>query len=95
MIFDNTPKWYGYFSERLKNKIHQAVLAKFLEQEKAGMVNAEIIANRLGKTPEEIKNMLGAPGDWTLDTISDLLYAMGCELDLEVTSIEVLVSHNE
>lgn len=34
------------------------------------------LARRLGKRPEIISRLLGAPGNWTLNTVSDLLFAI-------------------
>ncbi|HLQ24780.1 MAG TPA: hypothetical protein VK138_02755 [Acidiferrobacterales bacterium] len=91
-------KALGYFQARLKNRLHQLVIGEFIKQEKSGTTKADI-ARRIGKRPEQITRLLGAPGNWTLDTVSDLLLAMGSELaaqairfdDVEsraVTSIE-------
>jgi hypothetical protein len=71
-------KALGYFRARLKNRLHQLVLAEF---ERAGCSKASI-AKRIDKRPEQITRLLGAPGNWTLDTVSDLLLAMQCELDV-------------
>lgn len=73
----------GYFRARLRNAIHEAVLGKFIhEYESNGLTKARL-AKRLGKRPEQITRWLAAPGNWTLETVSDLLLAMNSELRVE------------
>lgn len=74
-------KAVGYFRARLRNRVHQLILGKYLKLEASGLARAEI-ARRIYKRPEQITRLLGAPGNWTLDTVSDLLLAMGCELSI-------------
>lgn len=38
-------------------------------------ISYEVVAQRLGKDVDYIETLLGSPGSWTLDTISDLLIA--------------------
>jgi hypothetical protein len=45
------------------------------EFKKAGISRATL-ARRLGKRPEQVSRLLGGPGNWTLDTVSDLLFAI-------------------
>jgi hypothetical protein len=55
--------------------------------EKADITKAEL-AHRLGKGSDRIAHLLGAPGNWTLDTISDLLFAInGSELTYNCASV--------
>lgn len=61
-----------YFRTRNKNRVHQFVLNEF---ERANISQATL-ARRLGRRPEVISRMLGAPGNWTLDSVSDLLFAI-------------------
>jgi hypothetical protein len=63
------PSELGYFQARNRNRIYDLVLSEF---GKSGISNAEL-ARRLGKRPEVVCRWLGAPGNWTLDTVSDLL----------------------
>ena len=67
-----------YFRARLQSRLHQLVLAEFLRQEDRGLHQAEL-ARRIGRKPEVINRLLGAPGNWTLNTVSDLLLGMGTE----------------
>jgi hypothetical protein len=76
----------AFFQERLRNRLFDYVLKKFLEQD--GLTKAEL-ARRIGQSPERITRLLGAPGNWTLDTVSDLLLGIAAE-ELEPQSISVL-----
>jgi hypothetical protein len=72
-----------YFRARNKNRAYDAVIREFL---KSGLSQATL-ARRLGKRPEIISRLLGAPGNWTLDTVSDLLLAIsGSEVKYEISS---------
>jgi hypothetical protein len=79
----------GYFHSRLRNRIYSFVLNKFIEKERSdGLTKAEL-ARRIGRKPEVITRLLGAPGNWTLETISDLLLGIAGE-ELDVTSTSLL-----
>ena len=75
-----------YFRERLRNAVHEAVLRQFIKCADSGLTKA-LLAKRLGRKPEQITRWLGAPGNWTLETVSDLLLAMDCELEPSVVSL--------
>lgn len=62
----------AYFRGRNRNRAHALVLEALVE---TGISQAEI-ARRLGKQPAVISRLIGAPGNWTLDTVSDLLLAL-------------------
>lgn len=62
----------GYF--RARNK-HNAYALVIRELQKSGITKAEL-ARRLGKEPAQITRYLSGPGNWTLDTLSDLLFAI-------------------
>jgi hypothetical protein len=78
----------AYFQARLLNRIYAFVLKRFLEQEQLqGLTKAEL-ARRIGKRPETITRLLGAPGNWELETISDLLLGIsGEELEFSASSV--------
>jgi hypothetical protein len=78
----------GYFRARLKNRLHQLVLSEFLKREGNEGFNKADLARRIDKKPEQITRLLGAPGNWTLDTLSDLLLAMGYELEPQVAGFD-------
>lgn len=68
----------AYFQARFRNRLFDFVLSKFQEQQKRGLTKA-ILARRIGKRPDVLSSLLGAPGNWTLDTVSDLLVGICAE----------------
>lgn len=67
----------GYFQGSTKDNAHEEILRIFLESSERDGVTRAFIARRIGKTPEQITRWLGAPGNWTLDTLTNLAIAMG------------------
>lgn len=65
----------AYFRERYRDRLYELVVEEFLKQEASGVTRAEV-ARRIGRRPEQITRWLGAPGNWTLETVSDLLLAI-------------------
>lgn len=83
-----SPKALGYFQARLKNRLHELVLMEFMKLEKKEGLTKADIARRIRKRPEQVTRLLGGPGNWTLDTVSDLLLAMGYELTAQVKEFD-------
>jgi hypothetical protein len=81
------PEKLGYFRGRLSNRFHELVLDLFDELERAGKITRAALARRIGKAPEQVTRWLGAPGNWTLDTVSDLFLGMGYEPALSATDL--------
>ena len=74
-----------YFRERNRNRIHSAVISAFAKLVESRKLTKRELAVRLGKEPSQVTRWLSGPGNWTLDTVSDLLLAMGAELDHRVS----------
>jgi transcriptional regulator with XRE-family HTH domain len=62
----------GLVRARNKNKAHSLCLELFKE---SGFSKADL-AKMLGKKPEQITRWLAGPGNITLDTLSDLIFAL-------------------
>ena len=77
-----------FFRQRQKNRIYQSVLEYFVSLVEKRQLTKKEIAQKLGKDPAQITRWFNAPGNWKLDTVSDLLLAMGAEMKHEVVSIE-------
>lgn len=66
------PGEFSYWRTRNRMHVFELVLKEF---EKSDLSQVEL-ATRMGKGADRICRLLGAPGNWTLDTVSDLLYAI-------------------
>jgi hypothetical protein len=77
----------SYFRERFRNRLYNILVGKFLEKERNKQFTRADLARRIGKRPEQITRWLGSPGNWTLDTVSDLSLGMGLELEASLRSI--------
>ena len=85
----------AYFRQRLRNRLYQLVVKDFLEREQQhGFTRAEL-ARRIGRKPEQLTRWLSAPGNWTLDTVSDLMIAMNGELDISRRDLGATRRSNE
>lgn len=62
----------GYVAGATRLDLHELVLEAFKE---AG-ISQSTLAKRLGKRPEQVSRLLGAPGNWTIDTAAELLFAI-------------------
>jgi hypothetical protein len=67
-----------YFQTRLRNRVFNFILAKFVTEQERGLTKAKL-GRRIGKPPEVINRWLGAPSNLTLDSISDLLLGISAE----------------
>jgi hypothetical protein len=67
-----------YFQTRLRNRLFNFILAKFVAEQERGLTKAKL-GRRIGKPPEVINRWLGAPSNLTLDTVSDLLLGISAE----------------
>lgn len=77
-----------FFRQRQKNKVFQSVLAYFAEQAEAEGLTKKALAIRLQKDPSQITRWFSGAGNWTLDTISDLLLAMDAEMEHSIVPLD-------
>ena len=79
----------SYFRERFRDRLYDLVMEEFLKQDaESGLTRAEV-ARRIGRRPEQITRWFGAPGNWTLETVSDLLLAVAqSEPDVTLLPLE-------
>jgi hypothetical protein len=78
----------AYFRERFRDRLYELVVSEFFRKEKTGLTKAQV-ARRIGRKPEQITRWLGAPGNWTLETVSDLLLAISkAEPRISLASLE-------
>jgi hypothetical protein len=79
----------AYFRERFRDRLYELVASEFLKKERAGELTRADLARRIGRKPEQINRWLGAPGNWTIETVSDLLLAISkSELNFQLAPLE-------
>ncbi|AGB73743.1 hypothetical protein RHSP_79501 [Rhizobium freirei PRF 81] len=62
----------GYVTQTARDDVFDMVANACVE---AGITRANI-ARRLGKDPAQVSRLLNTPGNWTIDTIAELLFAI-------------------
>jgi hypothetical protein len=62
----------SYFRQRNKGLMYDVVINEF---EKSGISQTDLAA-RLKRGTDQVSRWLGSPGNWTLDSTSDLLFAI-------------------
>lgn len=78
----------AYFRERQRNRLYDFIVGKFMEKEEKKLLSRAQLARRIGKTPDIISRLLSNPGNWTLDTLSDLMLGIyGTGLDYHPASL--------
>lgn len=66
------PRALGYVSEATRDAIYDFIIQRLLE---SGISRATL-ARRLDKDASQLSRTLGAPGNWTIDTCAELLFAI-------------------
>lgn len=90
------PEVLSYFRAWMKERFHDLVLAEFScrKRQRPELTQAEI-ARRLGRRPEQVHRWLAAPGNWTLETASDLLLAIsGSTVTICAEPVEMTATAN-
>jgi hypothetical protein len=74
----------AFLQERLRTRLYDLILTEFMEhQSRNPAFTKAALARRIGSRPEIINRILSSPGNWTIDTISNLLAGIsGAELGL-------------
>ncbi|NOG72908.1 hypothetical protein [Roseicella sp. DB1501] len=77
-----------HFRQRQRNRLYEAVVKAIEAAAAERGVRRKDIAETLGKEPSQISRTLAGPGNWSIDTVSDLLFAIDAEMDFDVVRFE-------
>lgn len=84
----------SYYQQRQRNRVFAALVEFFAEEAGNGRITKKGLADALGKDPSQITRWLSAPSNLELDTISDVLLAMGAEMDYRIVRLHERPSAN-
>lgn len=85
----------SYFEQRFRNRIYESVIRALEKECKAQKWKRKDLAKRTGRKDSQISRLLSGPSNWTLDTVSNLLFAIDAELDFKVTRFKEKIKKNE
>jgi hypothetical protein len=74
----------AYYRRRHQNRLFSALAQFFATEAEHGRITRKEIAARLSKDPAQITRWLSGPTNFEADTISDILLAMGAEMDYSI-----------
>lgn len=78
----------AYYRQRNRNRLLEHLHVFFSDEAESTGITKKDIADILDKDPAQITRWLSAPGNLTVDTISDILFAMRAEMDYQIVKFE-------
>lgn len=86
----------AYLQERLRNRLYELVLTEFMRHQATNPhFTQAALARRIGSRPDMVNRWLSSPGNWTTDTVSNLLAGIcGAELGISINKFEDYVPTN-
>ncbi len=85
-----------YFRERLRDRLHSAILEAFMTRAQEKGLRQKDLAARIHRTSAQITRWFSTPSNITLDSISDLMVGLGMDFDdFPYTPIEETLAPKE
>jgi transcriptional regulator with XRE-family HTH domain len=70
-----SPGTRAFLGARARNAFFNFIHGKLRDAREKGLTQAKL-AERIGKDPGRLSNTLSSPGNWTIDTIAELLFGI-------------------
>jgi DNA-binding phage protein len=83
----NTQYEMAKFEYRNENRAYDAVIAALEAAAAQDRLKRKDIAKKIEMDPGQFSRLLSGPSNWTLGTISNLLFAIGAEMEFNVVDI--------
>ncbi len=77
--WNHLPRDMYYYRQRYKNALFSKLQRFFADEAERTGINKKDIADRLRRHPAQITRWLSSPSNLTLETLSDILFAMEAE----------------
>ena len=77
--WDKMPREMYYYRQRFKNAVFSRLQKFFVDEAERTGITKKDIATRLRRDPAQITRWLSNPSNLTIETLSDLLFAMEAE----------------
>lgn len=79
------PRDLFYYRQRSKNRLFEAITSFYAEEAERRGITKKDIADALKRDPSQITRWLTMPSNLTSESISDLLFILGAEMDYTVS----------
>ena len=85
----------AYYRQRTRNRVWEAVIKALDRAHDLHGTRRKDIADFLTVPPSQVSRWLSGPGNWEIDTVSDLLLSAGAEMDFVPVRFDERAPKNE
>lgn len=85
----------AYYRQRQKNHVFMELVQFFADEAERRGITKKDLAEAVARDPAQITRWLSAPSNFELDTLSDILLALGAEMDHRIVRFSDRAKPNE